>query len=196
MNLPYILLAILLLLYLVLRVRVGVEAGYMSRNLSLKLRLGLFRIRLLPPNKKKDHAKKRTQKQPKEKKPITRFLPYLPCAFRLVKRIVSRLRVDKLQANLIVATPDPADTVTRYGQLNAAIGALWGPFNNALEVKDANIHLDVDLQSANSSADAFLSVSWRLSQLLSALVLFLCDIIKSAHKKQKNKQKGMVVQYG
>lgn len=197
MSWLYTFVGIFFVIYLLLRVRVGVETGYNACNkLTLTLRVGLLRIRILPRDSKKQHMKKSTNKTAKQKKPLPRFLPYLPCALKALKRVLCYLRVDKLRVNVIVATPDPADTVVRYGQLNAAVGSLWGPFHRAVQVKDARVHLDVDLHSSSSRADAFLSVSWRISQLLSVLLLFLCDLIAVAHSQSKNKQEGMVAQYG
>lgn len=192
----YTLTGIFFVLLFLLRVRFGLEAEYTDRNLTLKLRLGAFRIKILPGASKNKHEKKRLKKAPKQKKPITQYLPFLPCALKALKRILRYLRVDKLRVNVIVATPDPADTVVRYGQLNAVIGSLWGPFHRTVQVKDANVHLDVDLQSASSSAEAFLSVSWRISQLFSVLFLFICDLITVILREGKNNQESMVAQYG
>lgn len=190
--------AVLCVLYLLARIRVGLVAKYSTGTIDLRLRVGLLHFCLYPrPEKKKRMVTNRKKPAGGRKTPVLRYLPYVPCLLRAIKQVLTDIRVDRLRADILISAPDSADAVIRYGQVNAAIGALWGPFHRLFNVKDAHVHLDADMLCAGSNIRAELSLSWRISQLLSIAFSLIFNCITVAVKERtKNKQESMVAQYG
>ena len=186
---------VLLGLFLMSRVRVGVALEYAAQRFTLKARVGTLFVTVLPGREKKAaKQKKRASGAPKEKKQFARYLPYVPCLMRAVVRVLRQIRVDKLDLHVRVGGADPADTAERYCQLNAAVGSLWGPFRSLVNVKEADVHLDVDFESERSKAQGSLAVSWRISQLLSTVVVLAKDLIVAAgQNRAANQQESMVI---
>ena len=187
--------AVLLGLFLMSRVRVGVALEYAAQRFTLKARVGTLFLTVLPGREKKAaKQKKRASGTPKDKKQFARYLPYVPCLMRAVVRVLRQIRVDQLDLCVQVGGADPADTAERYGQLNAAVGSLWGPFRSLVNVKEADVHLDVDFESERSKAQGSLAVSWRISQLLSTVVVLAKDLIVAAGRNRAaNQQESMVI---
>lgn len=197
MNWLIVFAAVLLGLFLLVQVRVGVALEYKPQEFVAEVRFGFLSYRILPAKKRDEKKKKGTAATSAEKKPLTRFSPYIPCVLRTGCRVLRQLRVDKLDLNIVVGGQDPADTAVRYGQLNAAVGSVWGPLGECVRVKQADVHLDVDFDAGRTRTHGALSVSWRLSQLLSALLYFAHDVFVIAYRtRATNKQEGMVIEHG
>ncbi len=156
---------IVVLVWLIGRIRLGVGASRTQEEGNrLWLRLGPASITLYPrapkPSKEKP-AKEKKAKPPKEKKSKKEKTPRKPLTreqiVALVRRLIPlgleaagsfrrKLRIDVLEMDLIIGEPDPADTAMSYGKASAALGALWGPLNEAFQVKDGRARVDVDFQ--------------------------------------------------
>ena len=176
MRAVYILTAVALVLFLVGQVRVGGRAEFNAQGFFLWVRLGRFRIRILPakpkeekPKKQKKPKQKKEPSKPKKEKPplpekIGGALEYaqalLPVALEAAGGMWKGLRVDTLELELTAGGPDPADAAMLYGQANAALGALWRPLTKAFHVKDgaARVRLDFDAPGTTVYGQASLSI--------------------------------------
>lgn len=156
--------AVVLLLWLLSRVRLGVGASRTREGENrVWVRVGPKPITLWPRPKRKPSKpdKEKKAKPPKEKKPKKEKPPRRPLTreqiISLVRQLVSlaleaaesfrrKLRIDVLELDLVVGEPDPADAAMHYGQASAALGALWGPLTSAFQVKDGRARVDVDFQ--------------------------------------------------
>lgn len=158
--------AVVLLFCLIGCLRLGVGASHIQgEGVLIWLRLGPAKITLYPrPKKEIKPAKEKKAKPPKEqkpkkerkpKKPLTReeivalVKKLIPLALETAGRFRCKLRVDVLDARLVVGEPDPADAALHYGQASAALGALWGPLNQAVHIKDGRARVDVDFQQTH-----------------------------------------------
>ena len=178
MRALHILAVVALVLLLIGQVRVGGRAEFNAGGFFLWVRLGKFRIKVLPM-KPKGEEKPKKPKKPKEKKPkkpkkekppaplpekIGGALEYarelLPVALEAVGGMLRGLRVDTLELELTAGSPDPADAAMVYGQANAALGALWYPLTKAFRVKDgsARVRLDFDALGTTVYGTAALSI--------------------------------------
>lgn len=178
MRAVYVLAGIVLVLFLIGQVRVGGRAEFNAEGFFLWVRLGRFRLKILPmkprekkPEKvKKPKKPKETKKPPKEKPPaplpekIGGALEYaqdlLPVGLEAAGGMWRGLRVDTLELELTAGSPDPADAAMLYGQANAALGALWIPLTKAFRVKDgtARVKLDFDAPGMTVYGGAALSI--------------------------------------
>lgn len=186
---------VLLVLWLLLLIRVGVAVSYNSDALQVKLRIGRLSVPVYPGKEPKREAESqpKQEKAPKKTKSIKRYFPFVPCALKAVRRVLKATRIDKLDISLCVGSSDPADAAELYGRLNAAVGSVWGPFHQLVDVKDAKVHLDVDMEADRSTALGQVNVSWRLSELFSVIFFFGWDVLRVALRdRTRHKQEGMV----
>lgn len=178
MRAVFILAVVVLVLLLIGQVRVGGRAEFNADGFFLWIRLGRFKIKILPmapkeerPPKPQKPKKKKEPKKPKKEKPPTPLpeklggaLEYaqalLPVALEAAKGMWRGLRVDVLELELTAGGSDPADAAMLYGQANAALGALWFPLTKAFHVKDgaARVKLDFDAPGTTVYGTAALSI--------------------------------------
>ena len=178
MRAVYTLAAVALVLFLIGQVRVGGRAEFNEKGFFLWIRLGRFKLKILPAGPKEEKVgkpkkpkKEKEPKKPKKEKPpaplpekIGGALEYaqalLPVALEAAKGMWRGLRVDVLELELTAGGGDPADTAMLYGQANAVLGALWYPLTRAFHVKDgtARVKLDFDAPGTTVYGQAALSI--------------------------------------
>ena len=181
----WILLAVMLLLALLCRTRVGVWAAFGGETLRLDLCAGPLRIHILPAGSPKPQAEKPEKKrpaEPKKEKPegapkprmsiawedvkdaLQTLLPPLGRALRRARRGV---RIKPLRLSLILGgQEDPADSARLYGGLQALV---WGgmPHLEALvDIPEPSIHMDVDFTVPETAAEGEIGVTFRIGTLL------------------------------
>ena len=176
MKALFVLAVLVLILLLLGQVRVGGRAEFSAEGFFLWIRLGRFKLKILPAGPKEEKPKKpkkqkKELKEPKKEKPPTPLpekiggaLEYaqalLPVALEAAKGMWRGLRVDVLELELTAGGSDPADAAMLYGQANAALGALWHPLTRAFHVKDgtARVKLDFDAPGTTLYGQAALSI--------------------------------------
>ena len=178
MKALFVLAVLVLILLLLGQVRVGGRAEFNEKGFFLWIRLGRFKLKILPAGPKEEKIgkpkkpkKEKEPKKPKKEKPPTPLpekiggaLEYaqalLPVALEAAKGMWRGLRVDVLELELTAGGGDPADTAMLYGQANAVLGALWYPLTRAFHVKDgtARVKLDFDAPGTTVYGQAALSV--------------------------------------
>ena len=178
MKALFVLAVLVLILLLLGQVRVGGRAEFSAEGFFLWIRLGRFKLKILPAGPKEEKIgkpkkpkKEKEPKKPKKEKPPTPLpekiggaLEYaqalLPVALEAAKGMWRGLRVDVLELELTAGGSDPADAAMLYGQANAALGALWIPLTRAFHVKDgtARVKLDFDAPGTTVYGQAALSV--------------------------------------
>lgn len=178
MKALFVLAVLVLILLLLGQVRVGGRAEFNEKGFFLWIRLGRFKLKILPAGPKEEKIGKpkkpkkgKEPKKPKKEKPPTPLpekiggaLEYaqalLPVVLEAAKGMWRGLRVDVLELELTAGGSDPADTAMLYGQANAALGALWHPLTKAFHVKDgtARVKLDFDAPGTTVYGQAALSI--------------------------------------
>ena len=184
MRALYILAAVILALFLIGQVRVGCQAQFNAEGFFLWVKLGRFRIKILPGKpkgekkpKKPKKPKKKKPKKPKKEKPPTPLpekiggaLEYaqalLPVVLEAAKGLWRSFRIDTLELELTAGSPDPADTAMLYGQATAALGALWFPLTNAFHVKDGTAKVNLDFDAQSITVYAFTVFSLKLGNIV------------------------------
>lgn len=179
MNGLYVTLIVLLILVLLGQIRIGAQVEYCDRGLFVRLRFGAFLIPVFPLEKKPKEKKPKQPKQkakpdPKQKKGglLKLALEFIPLVLDTVKKFRRKLRVDKLDMELIVCDPDPADAALRYGQANALLGTLWQPITQALHVKDGHAHVGVDFDVREPTVYILADATLTIAQTLGLAVVF------------------------
>ena len=196
-------LGIILLIFLLLSfLRVGVIAAFGAEQ-NVRLRIGPVKLTVLPKKEKKPKEKTdeppAEEKTPKEKK--KRALPKLTfselrslvgTAFgalgRTLRRTCRRTRIDPLEVCVIFAGDDPADTAQAYGYANAALWTFMPKLEELFYIPAPLIHLGMDFQTGETTAEGTVGVSLRVCDLMAILFTlavplgkwFLCW--RSAHR--------------
>lgn len=177
------LLIALAILFLLAILPLGVSVKYDAVGTLVRLIAGPIRITLFPM-KKKEKKEKETQKKPapkreakpKEEKPkedkpsggpITDFLPLLQVALDLLNDFRRKLRVDRLEAKIILAGDDPCDLATNYGRAWAALGNLWPKLEQFLVIKKRDVQIECDFLADTTVITARLDLTITLGRLLS-----------------------------
>ena len=178
MKALFVLAVLVLILLLLGQVRVGGRAEFNEKGFFLWIRLGRFKLKILPAGPKEEKIgkpkkpkKEKEPKKPKKEKPPTPLpekiggaLEYaqalLPVALEAAKGMWRGLRVDVLELELTAGGGDPADAAMLYGQANAVLGALWSPLTEAFHVKEgaARVKLDFDALGTTVYGQAALSI--------------------------------------
>lgn len=176
--------AVIVLLWLIGCVPLGVGGAHTQEERGwVWLRVGPARITLYPRPKKETSkpVKEKKTKPPKEKKPKKEKKPGKSLTreqiMALVRRLIPlgleaagsfrrKLRIDVLDLHLVVGEPDPADAALHYGQASAALGALWGPLNEAFQIKDGRARVDVDFQQEHWALWGRIQMTITVGQLI------------------------------
>lgn len=201
---------VIVLLWLIGCIRLGVGGSHtQEEGVRVWIRMGPAQITLYPrPKKGKSRpVREKKPKPPKEKKPEKEKKPKRPLSkdeiIALVQKLIPlaleaagsfrrKLRIDVLDARLVVGEPDPADAAMHYGQASAALGALWGPLNEAFHIKDGRVRVDVDFQQEHWALWGRLQMTITIGQLVwlglryGAAVL---NILRETRKESKKEQR-------
>ena len=161
-------------------IRVGAQVEYCEQGLFVRIRVGRFFIPVFPLKPKKAGPKQKPKSKPAAPPPAKRkqggllhlALDLIPPVLDTLKQFRRKLQVDKLDMELVVCTPDPADTAVRYGQANALLGSLWQPLTQTLHVKDGRAHVGVDFEGSKSTLYLLATLSLTLAQVLGLGLVF------------------------
>ena len=210
MKAVHILAVVVLVLLLMGQIRVGGRAEFNVEGFFLWIRLGRFRIKLLPAKPKGEEKppkprkpKKEKRKKPKEEKPsvplpekIGGALEYaqalLPVALEAAGGMWRGLRVDTLRLELTAGAADPADAANLYGQANAALGALWYPLIRMFHVKDGAAQVKLDFNAPGMTVYGTAALSIKIGTVMWIGLRVGCKAlfgILAARKRLKIKQR-------
>ena len=192
MTALWIILAIALVLTALNLLPVGVDAAYADDAFSLAVRIGPFRLRLLPKPPDAKPKKKKPPKPKKEKLKKTSAPPDLKTLLGLAKlglqaldRFRQKLRVQLLRLVFVSGAPDPYDTALEFGYVNAALGALTPLAERALRIEERDIQTGVDFQAEQPRIDARIVCTIRIGQIVVIALAFGVGFLKQKmHAKQ------------
>ncbi|MGM9618336.1 MAG: DUF2953 domain-containing protein [Oscillospiraceae bacterium] len=180
----YILGGFLLLLFLLLLLRVGVEVR-LGEPLTVTLRFGPGRLRLLPgkEKKKKEPKAERPKKEKKAKaarqpksgktKPKIGFPEVrqgaellLPALKKALGRTRRSIRVKPLNVHVVFGGDDPAEVAEQYGWATAAMWSLMPQAERLLTIPEPHIRLDTDFEASATRTEGEIGLSIRIGSTL------------------------------
>ncbi|MGE4275768.1 MAG: DUF2953 domain-containing protein [Lawsonibacter sp.] len=206
MKALYVLTAVLLVLFLIGKIRVGGGTEYSVHGFEAWIRLGAVRLRVFPrarakadkPHKKKESRKKQP---PQKEEPVSAgqrlggTLEYaraiLPIGLEAAGQFSQKLRMDSLYLELTVGASDPADAALRYGQANGVLGAFWVPLTQTFHVKDGKALVQVDFDARETTVYGSAALSLNVGQIVWLGLYFGWKTLRAllpVHKRQKTKQ--------
>ena len=182
-------LVILAVLVLIGCIPVGVDAAYGEGGVLLSVKIGFFRLQILPAKPQKP----KKPKKPKQQKPAASSAPSaapdapaepaakkklaLPGGLNGILRLVNlalstlgdlrrKLRVEELTLHVTFAGDDPADAALHYGQAWAAVGALMPALDRLFVIKKRDISPILDYNREQMSVDAHLILTITIGRAL------------------------------
>jgi len=188
--------AILLVLFLLSRIRIGGLVRYDEDGLVAKGKLGLFQMRLYPPKPKKEKPPK--PKKPKKEPPpqaedhpkkkggtLSLLKDLIPVACQAVNHLRKKLRVDRLDLWLVLGGEDPAQVAMYYGYANAAVGALLHPLESAFHIRERQFHIAASFAQRETLVTLEAQVTLTVGQALALLVRYGWKALKIFLKHSK-----------
>ena len=172
---------------------VGVDASYRENGLALRLKIGLFKLQVLPAKEKKKKPKPKAKKpaankpdakpeKPKKKgsKPkmnIYEIMALADLACDTLGNLRRKLRVEVLVLHVTLDGSDPAKAAMLYGRVWAALGALTPKLEQLFVIKKRDIQPILDYNEKKMKLDAQLVLTITIGRAiclaLRALVRFL-----------------------
>lgn len=195
----------------------GVSALYNEDGPLVRLILGPVKLTLFPGKKKdkkedpkkeaKAKAKAEAKKQAKAEKKAqaahkvgkkktsenggswTDFLPLVKTGLAFLGDFRRKLRVKRLEVNLIMAGSDPADLAVSYGKTWAAVGGLMPQLERVFVIRKRNIAVQCDFTAEKTLIYARLDITITLGRLLALVVRYGIRALRD-YLNIKNKRKG------
>lgn len=157
---------------------IGVSARYDGDGPLVKLIAGPFRATVVP-GKKKAKAKK-PAKEKKESAPksaisgqstkggsVTDFLPLVNVVLDFLGDFGRKLRVNRLELDVVLAGEDPCDLAINYGRANAALGGLISQLERFFVIKKRNTQVQCDFLAEKTLVAARLDLTITIGRLFS-----------------------------
>lgn len=187
------------------------EDGIMANALAgqIKIRLYPRRKRSKKPENKPREAQKEAEKKaetaqpkqpskpesdtrPKEKKggSLTDFLPLIEVGLNFLGDFRRRLRVNRLEARVILSGDDPCDLAVNYGRIWAAIGNLMPRLERFLVIKKRDIDVQCDFTAEETLVTARLDVTITLGRLLGLAVVYAVRALREFINLKKKRKGG------
>lgn len=183
----------------------GASVSYDSGGPVVKILAGPVRVQVLPGKKKEPKGKKEKPPKPKKKeaasakgtnaKPkqkggsITDFLPLVDVVFDLLRAFRGKLRVNRLELNVILAGGDPCDLAINYGKAWAALGNLWPLLEEFVVIKKRDVEIQCDFEASETLVTARLDLTITLGRLIALSGVYGFQAVKELIKIM-NKRKG------
>ena len=145
-------------------------------------------VKTEPASKASAPAKEEKSKK-KSGGPITDFLPLLKVALDLLNDFRRKLRVDRLEAHVVMAGVDPCDLAVNYGRAWTAIGNLMPRLEKVLVIKKRDIDVECDFTASQTTIYVRLDLTITLGRILAIAVVYGFRAIVEL-LKIKNKRKG------
>ena len=185
---------IALFILLICLIPVGIDAAYNSGGFALGLRIWRITLKLGGkkkdrPEKKRKNEKKDGEERKKRKLPDLSILKSLAKrGYRMLCRIVSRLRVDILKIHFVSAFEDPSVTAMAYAAAGTAMDGLLQL--GGKRIRHPDLLAETDFQSDQFRLDMRIVFTWRIGGLLGAALGFgfgfLRDFISYKREVAKN----------
>ena len=210
MTIWIVLAGILLLFWLLGRIRVKAAASYSQTGFFLNVKIGPKVIPIVPSAQKaKGKKPKKTKQQPEEmpesSKPkkgindtVSTILRYLPLVGEAAGRLKRKIRIDNIDLHVIWGASDPADAAKGYGMANTVMGILWPAVEHNFRVKEYDLSVDVDYELEKPEVSTDVRVSITVGQILSLLVVLGVKALKiylgGRREKSENNENKKAVQ--
>lgn len=178
----YIALGILFLLAIM---PVGVSLLYHEDGLILSILLGAVKVKLYPKDNASKTEKKSDKKSPKtqasgpktssaKKKggKLSDFMPLVDLAIRFLGDFRRKIRVRRLELDLILAADDPCDLAVNYGKAWTAVGNLMPLLERLFVIQKRNVQVECDFVADSTLLTARLDITITVGRFIGLAVKY------------------------
>lgn len=181
-------------LLLLLILPVGVRGIYNVCGLSAYLLIGPVSVRIFPASKasKQEHQKKPGGKKTQKDRTggsLSDFKPLVRMVLTLLDEFRQKLRVSRLDFQLILAGQDPCDVSLLYARAWAIVGNILPQLERVFVIKDRHIDIGCDYVTEKSRVYAGIDLTITVGRLLYLAVRHGFPILKE-YKNILNTRKG------
>lgn len=153
---------------------VGISARYDGDGPLVKLIAGPVRATVVPGRKKdKKPAKEKKEDTPKSAVSgqstkggsIADFFPFVRIVLDFLGDFGRKLRVNRLELDVVLAGDDPCDLAINYGRANAALGGLISQLERFFVIKKRNMQVQCDFLADKTLVTARLELTITIGRL-------------------------------
>ena len=183
----------------------GVSAAYDEDGARVRVIAGPVRVKVYPANKEKKE-KEEKPKKPKKKAPAAKkepaksapkkggsfrqFLPLVRTALDFLGDFRRKLRVNRLDVDLVLAGDDPCDLAVNYGKTSGALGALMPQLERLFVIKKRSVEVNCDFTSDMTRITARLDITITLGRLLGLVLVYGVKILRQYLTIMKTRKGG------
>ena len=185
-------------------VPLGISAKFDADGAAVHLIAGVFHIQLVPARKKRKKQPKEARKsEPKQdhKAPkqetkggsLSDFFPLVDAVLEFLGDLLGRkLRVNLLQARIVLAGDDPCDLAVNYGNSWMALGNLVPLLERLFVIKKRDLKVECDFTADKTLVDARIVLTITLGRLVHLAVRHGVRVLREVMKIMKLRKGGAV----
>ena len=188
-----VILILLLVFWLIGRIRLKGFVEYSEEGFILQLRVLWFKLTLFPVKLKQEEPKKpkkpKKPKEPKEKPKDERtlaekagglwslFRDAVPIVTGTAGKLLHKLRVEELTLHLTWAAEDPAEAALGYGAGEAALATVWPMLERTFDIRRRDVGIAVDFTRAKPVIYVRALLSFTVGQLVCLGLIYGCKAL-------------------
>lgn len=187
----------------------GVDVRYDAQGPRVRLLAGPFQLTLYPRPPKKEKKPKKTKdtkEKPKNKQEApqsspeapaksggswTDFIPLVKTALAFLGDFRRKLRIRRLECNLILGGTDPAKLAISYGRAWAAVGNLLAALEGAFVIRKRDVEVQCDFTCPETRVTFRAQITITLGRLLALAVRYGLRALKQFLALRKSRKGGM-----
>lgn len=184
---------------------IGVGFAYDSDGLTVAVLAGPVGFKVYPPSKTKEKPVKKaknpkpkkaqtgTQKTPNKKGgSLSDFMPLVRVGLDFLGQLRRKIRVRRLELNLVLGGGDPANLGIQYGRACAAMGNLWPRLEQLLVIQKRDVQIQCDFEASQTLVTACIQITITIGRLVGLICVYGFRAIKEFMKLQKSQKGGTV----
>ena len=170
---------------------VGVDAGYINSEVSVKIKAAFVNIPVVPKKEKAPELNKKkkksdsTENKTKKKFDFDFVLAIIKMGLRALERFRKKLSIDHLMLHYTSGGDDPYSVAMQVGYVSAAMSALLPPADHILKIRSRDIEVSADFQSENTRIDARLVMTIQIWEILYIALAFGFEFLRYKFKQRR-----------
>lgn len=177
---------VLLIASVLALIPLGVDGGYATgRGPTLRVRIGLFSIGILPKKKKEPKVRKpaKPEKPGKKKKgppALTNrgWIRLIKAALHALSQLREKLMVQYLRFRFTAASSDPFKTALSFGYASGAAASFVPLLNGAFTIEEPDIGPSFDFTATKPKVDIWITASILVWQVLYVAAVLGIEYLK------------------
>ena len=120
------------------------------------------------------------------------FMPLVRTGLAFLNQVRRKLRVRRLELNVVLGGGDPGDLGIQYGRAWASLGNLWPKLEEIFIIKKRDVEIQCDFEASQTLITACLEVTITVGRLLGLILVYGLRGLKEFMKLQKLQKGGTV----